>query len=140
MPIPPEGMCLQSCRVGQCSSQKDMYQNGGHPKLSGFTTTPTAAPTLKQEAHPMLPWPTLLTCFKGTVSGLLGIWKRNTASLRAGGATHAAWIDSAEVIAEWRSAESQSKPGIKTIDPEPYKELGRRPWRPQLFMVGIVPY
>ena len=33
--------------------------------------------------------------------------------------------------------ESQSKPGIKMVDPEPCKEIQRRP---QLFMAGIVPY
>ena len=32
---------------------------------------------------------------------------------------------------------SQSKPGIKMVDPEPCKEIRRRL---QLFMVGIVPY
>ena len=35
------------------------------------------------------------------------------------------------------SVESQSKPGIKMVYPEPCKELRRRP---QLFMAGIVPY
>ena len=33
--------------------------------------------------------------------------------------------------------ESQSKPGIKMVDPEPCKETQRRP---QLFIAGIVPY
>ena len=33
--------------------------------------------------------------------------------------------------------ESQSKPGTKMVDPEPCKELRRRP---QLFIAGIVPY
>ena len=33
--------------------------------------------------------------------------------------------------------ESQSKPGVKMVFPEPCKALRRRP---QLFMAGIVPY
>ena len=33
--------------------------------------------------------------------------------------------------------ESQSKPGIKMVDPEPCKEIQRLP---QLFLAGIVPY
>ena len=34
-------------------------------------------------------------------------------------------------------SEPQSKPGIKTVYPEPCEELRRRP---KLFMAGIVPY
>ena len=33
--------------------------------------------------------------------------------------------------------ESQSKPGTQMVDPEPCKELRRRP---QLYVAGIVPY
>ena len=36
-----------------------------------------------------------------------------------------------------KTCESQSKPGTKMVDPEPCKELRRRP---QLYIAGIVPY
>ena len=46
-------------------------------------------------------------------------------------------LELVSVAIAFSASESQSKPGIKMVYPEPCKEVRRRP---QLFLVGIVPY